>query len=236
MKKLRPWIEPQFSQIFNDPEVPFLGLRKLPIIIGLCGPTKCGKTIMAEHLVTDHDFQYESLATIIEELARNQGVEELSWQVLDKIAEDFRELQESDIFARILMSRIKQDLNSKKRIVIDDLVHPAEVRYLQQFPFFTPIGIEASSQVRAKAASVWYGKSIETNQRLIEEQDKYEQYGFNRHNKYASNISACIKIARKSGEIIRVVGALTKKTIFDHIDQKARKILGQEPDHNKYPL
>jgi dephospho-CoA kinase len=224
-KKIRPWIEPQASQLHNDWEFPLLGVRKLPLIIGLTGPTKCGKTTMANRLVTKYGFHYDNLVNILINHAKMLGEEDINWETLKDIARELRAYQGQDILARGLLANLQRDLTEQSRIVIDGFLHPAEIEYFIDMPSFSIVGIEANLTIRAKAAFDWYGGEYKKVKEDIKARDSYEQYRSSRKDHLAPNISACLRMSKKQGYYKKIVSALSKQTIFDPIDEIAERIL-----------
>jgi dephospho-CoA kinase len=224
LKPVHPSIEPKFSRAYMDWEYPFLPLKGLPSLVGLTGPTKCGKTIMAERLVTTFDFQFLSISKIVFDVTANLGLEIEGWRTLGNMARDYRNLKGKEIFARLGMERIRKMLLDHDKVVIDGILHPSELEYFLGFNGFVIIGIDSNIDTRAEAAKSWYGgDDLEEVKEDIKERDRFEQYSLDRSDPLAPNVSKCLELAGKMDEIIHV-REFNKKTLYDQIDRRMAKL------------
>ena len=142
------WIGPSFSDIHYDWEIPFLGMEKLPFIIGLSGPTKSGKSIMAKQLATRYGFQYISLTEYLDDIAKSRGIVGGHWRDLGNIAIKLREEQGDNLLAKIALKKIITKYRSSNKFVIDSIFHPAEVRFLRKRMNFLLIWVQVDFELR----------------------------------------------------------------------------------------
>jgi len=219
-EKMRPRIEPQFSQIDADWENQFLGMYRLPIIFGFTGPTKSGKTIMANHLVNLYNFSFISINSEIikmiqihgednnldeevdpddenvldDEISREEKAIQKKRDKFRKTISNIRSKEGNEIFAKRAMKKLYQELRNRNIGVVDGILHPDEVEYFKSMigRNFILIGVDADRDVRAEAAAIWLGGTKKRNKKIIEERDRYEQYKVNRNCDRAPNISKCL--------------------------------------------
>lgn len=190
------WIGPQLSAIQNDAEMGFLAYYKMPIIVGLTGPTKSGKTIVARRLTSEHGFHYFNLSTFIREHAKNLGQGRPSWEKLKVIGEMIRAEKGDDIFARWAMERIKPFLFGGSKIIFDGVLHPKEVEFFRSINNFFLIGMVAPLDVRYKQANRWFPNEFNSIDVIIS-RDKYEcaEAKYKHSNPRTPNITKCLDLA-----------------------------------------
>lgn len=195
-KKQKIWIGPQLSTIQNDMEMEFLSYYKTPVIVGLTGPTKSGKTIVARRLTSEHGFHYFNLSTFIREHARNLGQEKLSWENLKVIGEMLRTEFGDNIFARWTFERIRPLMVGGAKIVLDGVLHPSEVNYFHSITHFYLVGMVAPLDVRSKQAQRWFPHEFDTDD-VIVNRDRYEHVSstYKVRTTHAPNVLKCLELA-----------------------------------------
>jgi dephospho-CoA kinase len=222
------WIGPQLTTIQNDVEMDFLAYYRPPTIIGLTGPTKSGKTIVARRLTSEFGFHYFNLSAFIREHAKNLGKGNPTWESLRFIGEMIRTELGDDIFARWAMQRMKPLLVSGAKIVFDGVLHPKEVDYFRSINHFHLIGMVAPLEVRFKQAHRWFPHEFNSID-VILKRDKYEHAD----SKYkivtprAPNIIKCLELADDKIEI---------KDDFndDNVYNQADRIVNSFQKHESY--
>lgn len=176
--RLKPhWIGPQYSEIGRDWEMSFLARRKLPVVVGLTGPSRVGKTMVAKRLVTEYDFHYESMAVVLRKMAAMLGENRHSWQALSRASQTLRRELGPDVMARRILERVA-GLKGVERIVVDGILHPADVETLREHSQFFLIGLAASREARAREAMRWYPGDGEAIRRDLEQRDEFEHYDY----------------------------------------------------------
>ena len=149
-------IGPEFSLIHKDKEIQFLCLKTPPIIIGLTGPSKVGKTMIAKQFVTEHGFSYVGIANPLRKLARERGLINPDWKQLGNLICTIREHKSQDELARIAIGDIEKNLRGKNFVVVDSLLHPSEILlFKNSFQKFFMLGINAESNFRIRHAIDW---------------------------------------------------------------------------------
>ncbi|HJZ06084.1 MAG TPA: hypothetical protein VJ327_09620 [Patescibacteria group bacterium] len=150
-------IGPEYSKIHNDKEMGYLGIARIPLIIGITGPTKAGKTMVSKHLVTEHGFHYECLSTYIREKSVSLGNPTPNWEELRDIAIQWRREEGLEILVKVLLQRLKQKgvLRTARAIVIDGVLHREEVRLLREIPNAHLISITAPLDLRYESTKAW---------------------------------------------------------------------------------
>jgi hypothetical protein len=178
----------------------FLGLRQVPLIVGVTGPTKAGKTMVANYLATDHDFHYTSLSMLLREKALLLGNPSPDWRDLRKVAVQWRREQGNAVLVRTLFNQpeMKIALRTKDRIVVDGILHPEEVKALSFKPTFVLIAITAGRKQRFEIATNHVSIERVPSWEEFVERDRWEMgksaTGTER-DPAAPNIGQCIKMA-----------------------------------------
>jgi cytidylate kinase len=232
--QLKPyWIGPQYSEIGLDWEIPFLARRKLPTVVGLTGPTRVGKTMVAKRLVTEHGFHYESISAVLGEMAMMLGSEGRNWRALGEVGRTLRKEMGLDILAQAVLGRIYK-LKDVEFIVVDGVLHPAEARTFSAKTNFVLVGLVASTQARVTEALRWYtGKEKEIRQDL-RQRDKFENYDYEAFERirrsennldeykaedvHAPDVLACLALVEKEYLIDLGNDPFNAKTMFDPTD------------------
>jgi dephospho-CoA kinase len=219
---LKPyWIGPQYSEIGRDWEMPFLALKRLPVVVGLTGPSRVGKTMVAKHLVTGHDFHYESMAVVLREMASMLGENRSGWQALSRVSQTLRQELGPDIMARSILERIA-GLKGVERIVVDGILHPADVQTLREQTQFFLIGLAASREARAREATRWYAGDGEAIRRDLEQRDEFENYDyaeFLRQRKDGSQAVAPAGVERARPDVLACLALVEEAYLVDLDDQ-----------------
>jgi dephospho-CoA kinase len=145
-------VGPEFSKIFQDWEMPFLKLQRVPTLIGVVGTWKAGKTTVAKHLVTEKSFHYESLSQRLRETSRMTGIGEPAWTRVADLATKWREDEGNAVLADLFLRKLREAgvLARQTRIVIDDIMHTDEIALLCSLPNFYLIGIDADQDLRRR--------------------------------------------------------------------------------------
>ena len=217
------WIGPQISNIQKDFEIEFMDYYQIPIIIGLTGPTKSGKTIIARRMIAEHGFHYFNLSTFLKEHSRNLGQNNRSWDNLRTIAEALRTEYKNDVLARWAIKRIKPYLVSGSKIVLDGVLHPEEVSFLRNFSNFFLVGVQASLTIRFRQAKRWYPDEFSSIE-IIKIRDEYEHVDskHKRHNFNAPDISDCMK---QTDYNITITKDFNDKSVYRQADQIIEDVL-----------
>jgi cytidylate kinase len=215
-KQLSAWSGPQFSTLYKDWEIPFLSMKSLPIVLALTGPTKTGKTIIAKRLVTEYDFHYESMSSILVESAKKLGKEVNDWQQLGQIAMLMRQQDGEDILAKLVIERINMAFSIYDKVVVDSVLHPAEIRTFSERTNFKLVGIIADRELRVREYLRWYGGSRGSANRALRTRDEYEQFGTMGNNKIAPNVDACLN--HSPIHMIEIHDSFNSETVLKPID------------------
>jgi len=212
-------IGPQFSLIHKDKEMGFLSSVKSPIVIGLTGPSKAGKTQIAKYLVTEHDFGYIGISAPLKDLAKKLGHKNPGWSELGELGCMLREHICEDVLGKYALDEIKKNYRGKERIILDGILHPKEVDFFENsFHNFYLLGVTANDKLRIKKAMEWGG--IKSSQDLIE-RDRFEQVNKLTKNRYAPNVLDCMSRCRRILEI----SGFTREVIFEGTDKALQEIL-----------
>lgn len=240
-KTRRPWISPQASQLHLDWEIPFLGTRRMPLIVGLTGPTLSGKTMVGQFLVTEYGFRYERMSDILTQRSIYRGIipqhdrhhEEFEdspyWHSLGGISGNLRKQYGTRIIAELLIEKIRRQLIDNDLFVIDSILHPDEMEFFFSVGKFVPIGFSAPASVRAKSASNWYYRNDSLPKDQFEKQqlkninrrDEFEQYNINNKNyvydKLRPNIDLCLRITDQKGLLINLKSEINEDSLFSPV-------------------
>jgi hypothetical protein len=211
-------IGPQFSVLNLDPEMRFLGQAVSPLIIGLTGPTKVGKTQVAKMLVTDLGFEYAGLSAVVKRLSMRLGMKDANWEGIGKLADDLRKGYSKDYLARQTDMYIRRSFRNKKRIVIDGILHPAELNYFQTiYENFKLVSLNASLTLRITTAKEW---GVANPSDEINGRDLREQLFVQREDLFAPNLMECMKNCQTI-----IVEDFTIKYFHDDILDKLAKLI-----------
>jgi dephospho-CoA kinase len=253
---LKPhWIGPQYSEINRDWEMPFLALKKLPIVVGLTGPARVGKTMVAKRLVTEHGFHYESMSTFLRDMAhmlgrhrsyrQELGKERDAWKKLTEVSQILRQEMGADVIARMVLDRISQ-LREVECIVVDGILHPADVQTLRGHTDFVLVGMAASTDARVREAVRWYAEDEAHIQQDLEQRDRFENYDYEEFKRQrntddmqdveaaiqrpALDVLACLKLVEREHLIDLGNKPFNVETIFKPADDIVHKLLKDARD------
>ena len=118
------------------------------IIIGLTGQLAAGKGAIADFLTKECGFSYFSLSHRVRELAKTNGIENATREILQDTGDMARKNFGGDILARLTAGLAF--LSNSNQIVIDGIRNPAEVEFFKQSPDFTLCAITADRDKRFK--------------------------------------------------------------------------------------
>jgi dephospho-CoA kinase len=113
-------------------------------IIGLTGTNAAGKSEIA-NILKELNYKYFSLSDMIRETAKERN-EEPTRGTLIRIGNEFRIKHGPGVWAKELNKKLIHEEN--KRIVIDSIRHPDEVKELQKLGNFILISVNADVEKR----------------------------------------------------------------------------------------
>jgi hypothetical protein len=190
----------EFSRIHDDREMGFLGLGSVPTIIGVTGPTKAGKTMIANYLVAEHSFRYESLSGLLRERAAALGITSPTWEHMRDLAlrwrRDGNAILLSTLFVRLGRAGV---FESKRPIVIDGILHPAEAISLLDRPGTSLVAINAERALRYQLWEQWAGSEKIPSRQEFERRDRWEMgEDIDDGNRVAEapNVEKCLHLAQ----------------------------------------
>ena len=189
-------IGPEFSLINKDQEMRFLGYKKKPLLLGLIGPTKSGKTLIAKYLVTEFDFRYECLSIPLRILSNNIEAKD-DWESLSKFGVLVRKYESKDYLAIKVFEKIKNYWD-ENLFVVDGIFHPMEIEYLKRASNFVLWGLKTDQQLRIDNATKWFGKDMKED---IKKRDQYENLNCLPKNDYLPNLFRCYELCDEFIEV-----------------------------------
>jgi len=184
----------QFSRAHLDWEMSVVASRRLPLILGVTGPAKSGKTTVAQHLVAWKGFLYENLGNILRDNATRLGIVDPDWKDLARLAETWRSVDGNEILARELVSRLRllgPDL--RRDIVIDGILHEAEAEHLRQLSNFRLLAIVASQRDRYARHRMQSAPPEAMSRRRFRERDAYERGCSDQRSEHAACVDRVVK-------------------------------------------
>ena len=199
-------IGPEFSLINQDKEMMFLGHKQKPLLIGLVGPTKSGKTVIAKYLVTSFNFRYECLSHSLRECVWDIEASN-NWNVMGKYGSMLRNHKGKDFLASDAFNRIQKN-SEDANFVIDGIYHPCEIEYLKKVSDFTLWGLKINQQNRIKKANEWFGLDMGND---IEKRDLYENLFTNASDDLSPNLYKCYEDCDYIFEYEHIDEALIKR-------------------------
>ena len=132
-------------------------------VIGLVGPVACGKGIVADYLIKKYDYSSFSLSTIVHDELKKRGIATFTRTTLQDIGDDLRRKEGDGIFAKRAIEQLK---GKSKKIIIEGIRNPGEVKYLRSIPGFFLISVDAPQETRfkrvLKRSKPWDPKDWET--------------------------------------------------------------------------
>ncbi len=191
-------VGPEFSQIQLDPEMGFLRLHSLPLLIGITGPTKSGKTTFSNYLVSLKGFLYVSLSHSLNLLSNQLGNFNPTWKDLGELARRLRMRFGNDHLLREAFNNI--DFSKSNHVVIDGILHPEEADLLLSYPNSYLLAFNADKKLRCVNASRWFGIDLEDIQKTIDARDGDENVDKNEKDPGLPipNVFHCITKARQN--------------------------------------
>lgn len=204
--------------ITEDWEFEFLGLEVFPKIIGLTGPTKCGKTMIAKRLATEYGFFYVNLGSILSKIVSTMGEADLSAKQLGNFGRSLRELKGADILAHLAFRILKNQAKLPDKIILDSLLHPMEIEFFRRRSNLILIGIEANRDVRFHQLMGWAGIKSEEAEQILSERDEHEQYHGSRQDIFSPNIDECLELVKKPEWLISIETEMTNQTVYEPLD------------------
>lgn len=120
-------------------------MTKLTVV--LVGPIASGKGSVAKFF-KKKGFTYYTLSDVIREEAREKGLSDSDRKTLQDIGDSLRKEFGYSILAKRTAKKIKKD--NKKKILIDSVRHPSEVKELKKSLNAKVIGIDATREKRFK--------------------------------------------------------------------------------------
>jgi dephospho-CoA kinase len=198
---------PEYSKICEDEEMAYLALSHLPILVGITGPSKAGKTMVAKHLAAEHRFHYASLSLLLREKATYLGKIAPTWRDLRDIALRWRREEGNTVLVDHLFQRMLTEgvLRKERAIVIDGLLHPDEVEALAFRPNFALIAITADRKLRYELAKDWFSFDRVLSWEEFVQRDKWElgiELGATPRPVEAPNIQQCIDMTPRERQFI----------------------------------
>ncbi len=189
---------PEYSKIHQDREMSFLGLKHLPFLLGITGPSKAGKTMIAKFLVTEHGFHYEVLSSFLREKAKYLGMKSPTWQDLGEIAVRWRREEGCAILFDLLFRKMSRDgtLRDQPAIVIDGILHPDEAKAVLAKPNSALIAVVAGRKQRYDSSKGWFSADKVPSWEDFVMRDQWE-FGLDKareNHLQAPDIGACIRL------------------------------------------
>jgi dephospho-CoA kinase len=178
----------------------FLGQISIPLVIGLSGPTKSGKTQIAKYLMTEQNCCYISMSLPLRKLVTQLGKSTENWMELKDSARMLRKLYGCDYLAHKAIEKIRQNHDNYDSYVVDGLLHDSEIRMFQkEFPKFFLVYIWANDEIRKQEAYKWTRDDSIGSE--IQQRDDYEQVYSDRNDILAPNLDVCRPYAKLEIEI-----------------------------------
>ena len=218
-------IGPEYSKIYNDREMIYLGMAHMPLIIGITGPTKSGKTMVAKYLVTEHGFHYECLSSFLRERASALGYLSPNWEKMRDIAKQWRSEAGPAVLVNMLFKKLEREgiLRSARSIVVDGILHPEEFLALQKLPNTHLIAITSKAELRHKSIDEW-AKDSPTWEEFVK-RDQWEcgfREGDQKLEDEEPNINECIRLTPEGNRFEREENE-SREELFEQVDAFLKK-------------
>jgi dCTP deaminase len=182
----------EFSRIYEDAEMEFLREFRPPLVIGVTGLSKSGRSRVVNYL-REHGFHDQSLVALRREEMRRSGRAIIEEDEREFILE-LRRGKGNDVLARLLLERLKTVTLDK--IVVEGIERLEEVRLLENRTKFFLIGIDAPFQNRLK----WWGEDYAEEpikEEELRKRDLWELHGVEAEGEESEegtpNIHACME-------------------------------------------
>ena len=118
-------------------------------IIGVVGQIAAGKGILVNYLTEKLDFSSYSLSSIVHAELNKKGIKKYTRKMLQEVGNDLRREYGDEVLARRILEVIKGQKVDKK-IVVEGIRNPAEIKFLKKNPNFILIGVKANRELRFK--------------------------------------------------------------------------------------
>jgi dephospho-CoA kinase len=119
------------------------------IIIGVVGQIAAGKGILVNYLTKNLGFSSFSLSSIVHTELKKRGIKKYTRQMLQEVGNNLRRGFGDDVLARRTLQDIKGQKGDKK-IVVEGIRNPGEIKYFKKNPNFILIGVKAIRDLRYK--------------------------------------------------------------------------------------
>lgn len=150
-------IGPEPSKLYKDDEIFFLSEHSKKKIVGITGCINSGKSRVARKFAERLHFPIESLSAVVRSAMRRAGDYGTAPRPDEEIQEfkaNMRQQSGYDVLARRVIQKVPW--STVEGLVIDGIVHPAEVAFLRHFSNFVLVVTDAGEEWR------WRRYSAET--------------------------------------------------------------------------
>jgi len=121
-------------------------MTKERIFIGVIGQIASGKRVLTDFFIKNYGFQPFSLSSIIHQELKKKHVSRFTRKTLQDLGDELRKKYGDDILARKAIEMVKK--NYGRKIIIEGIRNPAEIKYFKTLPHFILIGIKAKRKTR----------------------------------------------------------------------------------------
>ncbi|WP_404344229.1 AAA family ATPase [Vreelandella venusta] len=118
-----------------------------PIIIGIIGPIRAGKTTSSKYICKKYNYQLASNSSLLSQILNNMNIPTTRYN-LAKLGDSIFEVMGNDIIARHRIAHHK----SHDTMVIDGIRYIEEVEYYRKTSRFKLLGISCLEQIRFNRA------------------------------------------------------------------------------------
>jgi len=121
-------------------------MKNKKVYLGIVGSIASGKEAITDYLKEKYNFVSFSLSFVVHQELVKRGIREFSRRTLQDVGNDLRQAHGNDILARRAMNYFNNF--REKRIIIEGIRNPAEIKYLKGLANFILIGIRAKKKLR----------------------------------------------------------------------------------------
>jgi dCTP deaminase len=207
--------------LYKDRDIPWVVPRAAIEIIGLVGPTKSGKSLVATHFL-EKGYRRYSLASIVRDIARERGISDEDVETLQGLGDQVRkEKRNAAVFAERVAEVMRKDRSEPTRVLVTGFKNTAEVRYFLRDDRFKLIALNSTYQ---SCLERWKGDG-DSSVSDAEVFDRVWHRDFASEDvEYGQDVKGCLQLAS-----IKIENSGSKRALLERVEMalNANKLRGE---------
>lgn len=210
----------EFSRIYEDAEMKFLRDFRAPLVIGLTGLSRSGRSRVVSYL-REEGFSDQSLIALRREEMKRNGRDRREEE--REFVLEMRRNRGNQIFAQLLVERLETMRLDK--VVVEGIERLEEVEFLASRTKFFLIGIEAPLQNRLRWAQDYAEEAVSEEE--LRKRDYWDLNGVDAEGRGpvegAPNIQACMEKV-----YVKIVNDRDKDYVHKQVENIIKRIIQTE--------